>query len=148
MFNTPLIKDALGPRWLSQMSKIWCVLICRSMESNLSTLWAQWLSLKGQQTLCKVCWSTVILISQRYCHCVQFDEKWAFIGKGEAFHALLSMNNLPLRQLLWPKAEWKKGNIWKAKYLTASKFASEFTILNLDNRQLSIGFKSTIVVSN
>ena len=87
--STALIKDALGPRRLSQLSKIWCVLIRWSMESNLSTLWAQWLSLKGHQTLCKVCWSTVILLSQRYCHCVQFDEKWAFIGKGEAFHGLL-----------------------------------------------------------
>ena len=49
----PLIKDALGLRWLSQMSKIWCVLIRLCMKSNLSTFWGQWLSLKRPQKLLK-----------------------------------------------------------------------------------------------
>ena len=59
--STPFIKDALGPRRLSQIWKIWYVLICLSMESDLRTLWAQWLSPKHPQRLCKVCWSTVLL---------------------------------------------------------------------------------------
>ena len=59
---TPFIKDALGPRRLSQIWKIWYVLICLSMESDLRTLWAQWLSPKHPQRLCKVCWSTVLLL--------------------------------------------------------------------------------------
>ena len=59
--STPFIKDALGPRWLSQIWKIWYVSICLSMESDLSPLWAQWLSPKHPQRLCKVCWSIVLL---------------------------------------------------------------------------------------
>ena len=60
--STPFIKDALGPRRLSKIWKIWYVLICLSMESDLRTLWAQWLSPKHPQRLCKVCWSTVLLL--------------------------------------------------------------------------------------
>ena len=83
--STALTKDVLGPRRLSEISKVWCpwrvTLAPFELSGCHSRVSKHFVKFVGQQ------W---FLLSQRYCHCVQFDEKWAFIGKGTYFVESLS----------------------------------------------------------